>query len=250
VATPIIETVDIVKDYRLGDQVVHALRGVTVTIAPGDFVAVMGPSGSGKSTFMNLLGCLDTPTAGRYLLEGQEISALDANQLAHLRNRRIGFVFQGFNLLARASALENVELPLLYAGRPSADRRTRARATLQTVGLGDRERHHPSQLSGGQQQRVAIARALVNEPALILADEPTGNLDSRTSLDIMALLQRLNGAGITIVLVTHEPDIAQYARRILRFRDGKLHQDETIATPADADAELAALPPVEEEVPA
>jgi putative ABC transport system ATP-binding protein len=234
----LIDTRNVVKDYHLGTHTVHALRGVTVSVASGDFVAVMGPSGSGKSTFMNLLGCLDTPTGGQYLLDGQDVSTLAMHDLATVRNRKIGFVFQGFNLLARASALENVELPLMYAGTKSRDRRERARASLASVGLADREHHQPSQLSGGQQQRVAIARALVNAPSLILADEPTGNLDTVTSIEIMALLQELNRTGITIVLVTHEADIARYARRILTFRDGHLRTDEPVPDRLDAKVEL------------
>jgi len=241
-ASAIIATESVAKDYVLGPHVVHALRGVTVAIEPGEFVAVMGPSGSGKSTFMNLLGCLDTPTSGRYFLDGRDVAGLDRDELARMRNTKIGFVFQQFNLLPRTSALENVELPLLYSNLPVRDRRRRARERLAAVGLADREHHHPSQLSGGQQQRVAIARSLVNEPAVILADEPTGNLDTRTSVEILALLQRLNRAGLTIVLVTHELDIATFASRVLVFRDGRLLTDERQATPQDAAATLAALP--------
>ena len=246
-ADVLVETQGLVKDYRLGPHVVHALRGVSVRIRRGEFLAVMGPSGSGKSTFMNLLGCLDTPTVGRYLLDGEDVSHLSRDALARVRNQKIGFVFQGFNLLPRVSALENVELPLLYNGTPLSERRPKARATLQAVGLADRGHHHPAQLSGGQQQRVAIARALVNNPLLILADEPTGNLDSRTSVEVMALFQELNRNGITIVLVTHEGDIAQYAARTLSFRDGKLIQDQRAAEPKDARALLATLPPLEVE---
>ena len=246
-AAPLIETQGIVRDYRMGSHRVHALRGVSVRIHAGEFVAVMGPSGSGKSTFMNLLGCLDTPTAGRYLFEGEDISDLSGDRLARIRNKKIGFVFQTFNLLPRMSALENVELPLLYNGTAPRERRPRARARLEAVGLADRAHHLPAQLSGGQQQRVAIARALINEPALVLADEATGNLDSRTSVEIMALFQDLNRSGITIVLVTHEADIAAYAGRVLTFRDGRVIKDEPVPAPREARALLAALPAEDEE---
>ena len=243
----IIVTEGLARDYRLGPHTVHALRGVSVRIERGEFVAVMGPSGSGKSTFMNLLGCLDRPTAGRYWLEDQDVARLSRDQLAAVRNGKIGFVFQQFNLLPRTSALENVELPLLYGRLTPRERRERARACLAAVGLSDRAEHHPSQLSGGQQQRVAIARALVNDPAVILADEPTGNLDSRTSAEIMALLQRLNRDGLTIVLVTHEPDIATFTSRRLLFRDGRLMSDQR-GDPEDAAVLLATLPAAEDEV--
>ena len=246
-APALIEAEGIVKDYTLGTRKVHALRGVSVLIASGEFVAVMGPSGSGKSTFMNLLGCLDTPSAGRYVLDGADVSNLGTDALARIRNEKIGFVFQTFNLLPRTTALENIELPLLYSGVPAKERAPRSRAKLDAVGLADRGDHHPAQLSGGQQQRVAIARALINNPVLILADEPTGALDSRTSVEIMALFQDLNRTGITIVLVTHEPDVARYAGRNLTFRDGRLIKDEAVAEPSDARQILATLPPEEEE---
>ncbi len=213
------------KEYVMGSNVVPALCGVSLEIAAGEFVAVMGPSGSGKSTFMNMLGCLDHPSGGRYWLGGQEVSRLSGDELAGVRNRKLGFVFQHFNLLARTSAQDNVALPLLYSGMPPQDRKLRAERRLAQVGLAERMDHHPAQLSGGQQQRVAIARALVNDPQLVLADEPTGALDSHTSVEIMALLQQLNREGITIVLVTHEHDVANFAGRIIGFRDGKVIED-------------------------
>ncbi|MCE2969159.1 MAG: ABC transporter ATP-binding protein [Burkholderiales bacterium] len=235
-----IQTTDLAKDYTLGETVVHALAGVSVSIAAGEFVAVMGPSGSGKSTFMNLVGCLDRPSRGSYKLAGEDVGGMSADAMASIRNRRIGFVFQQFNLLARTSALENVELPLIYAGVPARERHARAAEKLAQVGLASRAHHQPSQLSGGQQQRVAIARALVNAPQLILADEPTGALDSHTSLEIMALLQELNRGGMTIVLVTHEHDVAAYAGRLITFRDGRVLTDARNA-PRDAAADLAAF---------
>jgi putative ABC transport system ATP-binding protein len=235
-----IETSGIVKDYRLGVHVVHAVREVSIRIRPGEFVAIMGASGSGKSTFMNLLGCLDTPTSGDYFLEGEDVSELSRDTLARIRNQKIGFVFQTFNLLSRTSAQENVELPLLYSGINRHDKKRRAREKLEAVGLTDWAHHNPSQLSGGQQQRVAIARALVNDPVLILADEPTGNLDSQTGVEIMSLFQELNRNGITIVLVTHEADIAGFAKRILHFRDGVLVRDAEVAEPKSAEEVMAA----------
>jgi len=236
---PLIITRRLTKNYHLEGYPVHALRGVSVEIGAGEFVAVMGPSGSGKSTFMNLLGCLDRPSGGEYLLAGERASDLSGDALAAIRNRRVGFVFQNFNLLPRTSALENVELPLLYCSVPAADRRQRARAKLEEVGLGDRMHHQPSQLSGGQQQRVAIARALVNDPVLILADEPTGALDTHTSCEVMALLQQLNREGMTVVLVTHEQEIASFAHRIISFRDGRVVEDHRIEQPNDAAAMAA-----------
>jgi len=228
-----------VKDYKLGDVPVHVLKGISLEIERGDFAAIMGPSGSGKSTLMNIFGCLDKPTAGVYRLDGISVGQLDRDQLAEIRNRKIGFVFQQFNLLARTSALENVELPLMYTETPAQERRERALKALHAVGLAGREEHHPSQLSGGQQQRVAIARALVNDPQIILADEPTGALDSRTSVEIMAIFQRLNReSGITMIVVTHEADIAAYAKRNIHFRDGMLQLDERIARPRDAASEI------------
>jgi putative ABC transport system ATP-binding protein len=224
-ATRLIEARELVKTYTMGDQTVHALRGVSLDIAEGDFVAIMGASGSGKSTLMNILGCLDLPSSGQYRLAGEEVEAMAQDQLASIRNRRIGFVFQQFNLLPRTSALENVELPMLYAGVKAAARRERALAALARVGLAERASHSPSELSGGQQQRVAIARALVNQPQLILADEPTGALDTKTSEDIMRLLTELNAQGMTVVIVTHETDIAAWARRKMVFRDGLIVED-------------------------
>jgi putative ABC transport system ATP-binding protein len=223
----LIETHNLVKVYRMGDTEVRALDGVSVGVGKGEFVAVMGPSGSGKSTFMNVVGCLDRPTSGEYRLDGRAVSHMPPDELAAVRNRHIGFVFQHFNLLARTPALENVELPLVYGGIGKKTRLEKALRMLERVGLAERAHHHPAQLSGGQQQRVAIARALVTEPLLILADEPTGALDSHTSLEIMALFQELNRQGMTVVLVTHEPDVARFARRLLRFRDGRLVGDES-----------------------
>jgi putative ABC transport system ATP-binding protein len=234
-------TEGLTKDYRLGPHTVHALRGLTVEVERGQFVAVMGPSGSGKSTFMNILGCLDSPTDGRYILDREDVADLSHAERARIRNGKIGFVFQTYNLLPRTTALENVELPLIYAGMPARARRARARERLAAVGLEDRVHHHPSQLSGGQQQRVAIARALVNDPAVLLADEPTGNLDTRTSVEILVLLQQLNRQGITIVLITHEPDIAAFASRVLTFRDGCLLRDEPVLSPRDATVAQAQL---------
>ena len=231
---PLIRTQDLTKVYRIGDHVVRALDGVSLDIAQGEFIAVMGPSGSGKSTLMNLLGCLDRPTSGDYLLGGRKVSELGGDELAEVRNRNIGFVFQTFNLLARTAAAENVELPLVYAGVVPAERRRRALEMLAKVGLAERAGHLTAQLSGGQQQRVAIARALVTRPLLILADEPTGALDSRTSLEIMGLLQELNRGGMTVIVVTHEPDIARFAQRVLVFRDGKIVKNEINAEPVAA----------------
>ncbi len=255
--TPVVHLEEIWKTYRTGDIEVHAVRGVSLTIAAGEFVALMGASGSGKSTLMNTLGCLDRPTAGRYVLDGVDVSELGRNALADIRNQKLGFVFQGFNLLARTSALENVELPMLYAEKriSAKEMRRRALEALDLVGLAQRADHHPSQLSGGQQQRVAIARALVNQPRVLLADEPTGNLDSHTTIEVMDTFQKLNDQGITIVMVTHELDVAHYCKRNLIMRDGRLVRDEAVAhrlnpqtelerlNRLDADAELTSPPP-------
>ncbi|MBM3135470.1 MAG: ABC transporter ATP-binding protein [Chloroflexi bacterium] len=241
-----IQIQDITKVYRLGQVSVHALRGVTLTIHKGELVAIMGPSGSGKSTLMNIIGCLDQPSSGSYLLDGTEVSRLNDNQLATIRNHKIGFVFQTFNLLPRMAALDQVELPMLYAG--GDHRRERALAALSAVGLADRVRHKPTELSGGEQQRVAIARALVSNPSIILADEPTGNLDSRSSEEIMSILQKLNAEqGITVVLVTHDPDLAAHARRIVHIRDGRIISDEPVAEPRLAVQVLAEMPVMEDQ---
>jgi len=247
-SVPTIRLENIHKTYDLGEIQVHALRGISMEIQPGEFVAVMGSSGSGKSTLMNIIGCLDKPTRGQYHLDGKDVSGLTKNELAKIRSHKIGFVFQQFNLLSRTSALENVELPTIYAGTPVAERERRAQEALNRVGLADRSGHFPSQLSGGQQQRVAIARALVNSPSLLLADEPTGNLDSRTSIEIMEILQNLNNEhGLTVVIVTHEPDIAQFAKRALEFRDGKMKKDVLIQRRSIASEILPTLPSVEDE---
>ncbi len=240
--TPVIEARGLVKTYRAGQNEVHALRGVDLTLQRGEMVAIMGASGSGKSTLMNILGCLDRPTDGTYALDGERVDGLEKNALADVRNRKLGFVFQGFNLLPRTSALENVELPLLYdrTGR-KLDTRLLARTALERVGLGDRLEHDPAELSGGQQQRVAIARALVTRPSLVLADEPTGNLDSVTSVEVMALFQELNADGVTIVLVTHEPDIARYAHRVVELKDGRVVRHDVVREPLVAARDLAAL---------
>jgi len=247
-ARAVIELDHIHKTYTMGDVDVHALRGVSLTIREGEFVAIMGASGSGKSTTMNIIGCLDRPTRGRYILDGQDVSEMSKDERADIRCQKLGFVFQGFNLLSRTSALENVELPMLYAGIETTERKQRAMDALAAVGLSGREQNHPNQLSGGQQQRVAVARALVNNPALILADEPTGNLDSRTSVEVMEIFQRLNRErGITLVLVTHEHDIAEYAGRVVVFKDGKIKKDYQIENPRDAAEEVRNLPPVIED---
>jgi putative ABC transport system ATP-binding protein len=247
-ARPVIQLDRIHKTYTMGDVEVHALRGISLTIREGEFVAIMGASGSGKSTMMNIIGCLDRPTRGTYALDGQDVSEMSKDERADIRCEKIGFVFQGFNLLSRTSAIENVELPMLYAGVATAQRDQRALQALASVGLAGREQNHPNQLSGGQQQRVAVARALVNNPALILADEPTGNLDSRTSVEVMEIFQRLNRErGITLVLVTHEPDIAQYAQRVVVFKDGRIQKDYQIIKQRDAAEELRLLPPIEAE---
>jgi putative ABC transport system ATP-binding protein len=239
---PVIEATDLVKVYRMGKTEVHALRGVSLRVEPGEMIAIMGASGSGKSTLMNILGCLDRPTSGSYLLDGTRVEAMNRDQLADLRNRRIGFVFQTFNLLARTSAAENVEIPLLYdrTGR-RMDTRRMSREALQRVGLGDRTEHEPGELSGGQQQRVAVARALVTRPAILLADEPTGNLDTRTSLEVMQLFQELNAEGMTTILVTHETDIARYARRVIELRDGRIIRDVPVTGRRDAARDIEAI---------
>ena len=241
VLEPIIHVDKLTKNYVLGTNVVHALRGVTLDVHPGEFVAVMGASGSGKSTFMNLIGCLDRPTSGVYELDGIDVSSLDRDELALVRNRKVGFIFQGFNLLPRMTALGNVSLPMIYAGVPGPVVEERALAALAMVGLADRADHHPAQMSGGQQQRVAIARSLVNGPSIILADEPTGNLDSRTSVEVMAILQSLNRQNITIVLVTHESDIAEYCKRVVRFKDGRVIEDRYNAAQRQAQETLDSL---------
>jgi putative ABC transport system ATP-binding protein len=247
-AKPVIRLENVYKIYDLGEIQVQALRGVSLDIRAGEFVAIMGPSGSGKSTVMNILGCLDRPTKGRYFLDGADVSGMSKDELAHIRNRKLGFVFQQFNLLSRTSALENVELPTVYAGIEPEERTKRAMESLTRVGLADRAGHHPSQLSGGQQQRVAIARGLVNRPSILLADEPTGNLDTRTSVEIMDILQTLNNEqGLTIVIVTHEPDIAQYSKRTLEFRDGKLKRDKLVEDRLLAHEVLKTLPTAEQQ---
>jgi putative ABC transport system ATP-binding protein len=245
----VVKLTDVHKTYRTGDVDVHAVRGVSLEIRRGEFVALMGASGSGKSTLMNILGCLDRPTSGRYMLDDADVSVLDRDQLADIRNHKLGFVFQSFNLLPRTSARENVELPLLYGTHrlTHAQLREKADAVLASVGLGGREDHHPSQLSGGQQQRVAIARALVNDPEVVLADEPTGNLDSRTSVEIMGIFQQLNERGITIIMVTHEPDIAAYARRNVVMRDGLILNDVNVTQRLNAATELEKIPPIDSE---
>ena len=250
---PVISVRDLVKTYHVGEVTVRALRGANMDVNPGEFVAVTGPSGSGKSTLMHILGCLDRPTSGQYFLDGRDVSRMTKDELAAVRNRKIGFVFQGFNLLSRTTALDNVELPLLYNGGSRmkvAERHKRAMEALAAVGLGERYHHYPNQLSGGQQQRVAIARALINQPSIILADEPTGNLDTRTSIEVMGIFQRLNRErGITVILITHEMDIAEYGTRLIRFRDGRIQIDQPIVQRRNADDELAALPPPEEDPP-
>ena len=250
-ADPVISVRDLVKTYHVGEVTVRALRGANLDVYPGEFVAVTGPSGSGKSTLMHILGCLDRPTSGQYILDNKDVSRMSKDELALIRNRKIGFVFQGFNLLSRTTALDNVELPLLYNGAAklkTAERHKRAMAALEAVGLSERFHHYPNQLSGGQQQRVAIARALVTQPTILLADEPTGNLDTRTSIEVMDIFQQLNiQRGITILLITHEMDIAEYGTRLVRFRDGRIQVDQQIAKRRDAKKELAALPPPEPE---
>jgi len=236
---PLIDVADLTKQYMMGSEEVWALDGVTLTVEEGEYVAVMGPSGSGKSTLMNMLGCLDTPTGGTYHLRGEDVSTFSDDELAEIRNREIGFVFQTFNLLPRVDCLRNAELPLIYAGMPRAERRERAAEALRSVGLGDRLDHRPNELSGGQRQRVATARALVNRPSLLLADEPTGNLDTETGGEIMQLLEQLHRQGNTILLVTHEEDIARHARRIIHLRDGRLERDERVDRPALADVDVA-----------
>ena len=244
----VISVKNLTKVYTIGEIEVRALRGVSIDVEAGEFVAVTGPSGSGKSTFMHIAGCLDKPTTGTYHLDGKDVSRLPKDELAKVRNEKIGFVFQGFNLLTRTTALDNVELPLLYQAKTfkAAERKRRAMASLEAVNLGNRSHHTPNQLSGGQQQRVAIARALINEPSMILADEPTGNLDTRTSIEVMGIFQRLNREqGITVLLITHELDIAEYGTRLIRFRDGRVVADQKVAHRRDAVQELAALPPPE-----
>ena len=243
---PAIRVDDVHKVYAMGENRVHALRGVSIDVERGGFVAIMGASGSGKSTLMNILGCLDRPTSGRYILDGTDVSALDKKALALVRNRKLGFVFQGFNLLPRTTALENVQLPAIYAPVTKAERIARAAQALSIVGLANRSGHFPSQMSGGQQQRVAIARALVNQPSILLADEPTGNLDSRTSVEIMAVFQELNDRGLTILLVTHEPDIAQFAKRVVIFRDGRIRKDDPVLDRPRATDVLAELPEIDD----